>query len=200
MSECVTAGSEKLVEFGRSGRARSALQPLVRNYLPTTHPRNQSDSESWAASPERAPTSGVPSSAAKAASCVDKRRFHVVPPRAGVAYMARTSGRRLAAKGMVMAALSFLTFSTDIEPNTTGLPGLGALERIVGGLLTVGLIAAVAGIALAAIAWAVGSHSSNPHVAGRGKTGVLVSLAAAMLIGAANTLVHFFNAAGASIR
>ena len=99
-----------------------------------------------------------------------------------------------------MAPLSSLTFSTDIEPNTTGLPGLGALERIVGGLLTVGLIAAVAGIALAAIAWAVGSHSSNPHVAGRGKTGVLVSLAAAMLIGAANTLVQFFNAAGSSIR
>ena len=76
-----------------------------------------------------------------------------------------------------------------IDPNTSGLPGISALEKIVGALLTFGLIAAVAGIAISAIAWAIGSHSSNPHVAGRGKTGVLVSLAAAMLIGASNTLV-----------
>jgi hypothetical protein len=114
--------------------------------------------------------------------------------------MARTSGPRSAAKGIVMAAPSFLTFPTDVSPNTNGVPGIGALERIVGGLLTVGLVAAVAGVALSAIAWAIGSHSSNPHVAGRGKTGVLVSVAAAMLIGAANALVNFFNAAGAAVR
>jgi hypothetical protein len=87
----------------------------------------------------------------------------------------------------------------DIGPNTKGLPGIAALESIVGALLTFGLIAAVAGIAISAIAWAVGSHSSNPHVAGRGKTGVLVSSAAAMLIGAANTLVTFFANAGQAV-
>lgn len=90
--------------------------------------------------------------------------------------------------------------SVDITPNTTGLPGLTALEKIVGALLTFGLIAAVAGVALSAIAWAVGSHSANPHVAGRGKSGVLVAGAAAMLIGASNTLVTFFTNAGAAVR
>lgn len=90
--------------------------------------------------------------------------------------------------------------TVDITPNTTGLPGLTALEKIVGALLTFGLIAAVAGVALSAIAWAVGSHSANPHVAGRGKSGVLVAGAAAMLIGAANTLVTFFTTAGAAVR
>lgn len=60
--------------------------------------------------------------------------------------------------------------SISISPNTNGLPGMAALEQIGGALLTFGLIAAVAGIAISAIAWAVGSHSSNPHVAGRGKT------------------------------
>ena len=88
----------------------------------------------------------------------------------------------------------------DIHPNATGLPGIEALSSIVGALLTFGLIASVAGVALSAIAWAVGSHASNPHVAGRGKTGVLVAVAAAMVIGAANTLVTFFTNAGASIR
>ena len=69
----------------------------------------------------------------------------------------------------------------DIQPNTRGLPGLAALENIVGGLLTFGLVAAVAGVALSAVAWAIGSHSSNPHVAGKGKSGVLVAAGAAML-------------------
>ncbi|MFW5473135.1 DUF6112 family protein [Knoellia sp. CPCC 206450] len=90
-------------------------------------------------------------------------------------------------------------FLAAIDPNTSGLPGIAALEKIVGALLTYGLIAAVAGIAISAIAWALGSHSSNPHVAGRGKTGVLVSLAAAMLIGASNTLVSFFQNAGSAV-
>lgn len=90
--------------------------------------------------------------------------------------------------------------TVHIDPNTHGLPGIAALESIVGALLTFGLVASVAGIAISAIAWAVGSHSSNPHVAGRGKTGVLVSVGAAMLIGAANTLVTFFNNAGGAVR
>jgi len=90
--------------------------------------------------------------------------------------------------------------SVDINPNTNGLPGIVALENIVGALMTFGLIAAVAGVALSAIAWAVGSHSANPHVAGRGKSGVLVAAAAAMLIGAANTLVTFFSTAGGAVR
>ncbi|GAA2501624.1 DUF6112 family protein [Terrabacter carboxydivorans] len=90
--------------------------------------------------------------------------------------------------------------SVDVPPNQNGLPGIAAIEKIVGALLTFGLIAAVAGIAISAIAWAIGSHSSNPHVAGRGKTGVLVSAGAAMLIGAANTLVTFFSAAGSAVQ
>ena len=35
--------------------------------------------------------------------------------------------------------------NVDIQPNSNGLPGIVALEQIVGALLTVGLIAAVAG-------------------------------------------------------
>ena len=103
--------------------------------------------------------------------------------------------RPRAAKGTTMSVPAI-----DIKPNTTGLPGIGALETIVGALLTFGLIAAVAGVVISAIAWAVGSNSSNPHVAGKGKNGVLVAGAAAMLIGAANTIVTFFNHAGSALR
>ena len=94
-----------------------------------------------------------------------------------------------------------MAFSSDIHisPNRDGLPGIAALESIVGALLTFGLIAAVAGIAISAIAWAIGSHSGNPHVAGKGKSGVLVALVAAFLIGGANVLVNFFNTQGSNL-
>ncbi|MGB4809842.1 MAG: DUF6112 family protein [Candidatus Phosphoribacter baldrii] len=44
--------------------------------------------------------------------------------------------------------------------------------QIVGALLMFGLVSAVAGIALSGITWAICSHSANPHIAARGKTGV----------------------------
>jgi Family of unknown function (DUF6112) len=86
-----------------------------------------------------------------------------------------------------------------ITPNTNGLPGTSEAEKIVGALLTFGLIAAVAGVAMSAIAWALGSHSANPHLSGRGKTGVIVSCAAAVLVGGADILISFFANAGASL-
>ena len=87
----------------------------------------------------------------------------------------------------------------DVAPNTTGLPGISLVSNIVGALLTFGLIACVAGLVLAAIVWAVGHHSANPSVAGRGKTGVLVALVAALLVGGANVLIDFFVNAGQSL-
>jgi hypothetical protein len=92
--------------------------------------------------------------------------------------------------------INMFVSDVNIQPNRTGLPGIASLENIVGALLTFGLVAAVAGIAISAIAWAIGSHSGNPHVAGKGKSGVLVALAAAFLIGGATFLVNFFNAQG----
>jgi hypothetical protein len=91
------------------------------------------------------------------------------------------------------------SFIADVSPNTTGLPGISTLTNIVGALLTVGLIACVAGLVIAAIVWAVGHHSANPSIAGRGKTGVLVALVAALLVGGANVLVDFFVKTGHSL-
>jgi hypothetical protein len=96
-------------------------------------------------------------------------------------------------------SLSVLMVDPNITPNSDGLPGTSEAEKIVGALLTFGLIACVAGIAIAAITWALGSHSANPHMAGRGKTGVIVACAAALLVGAANILVGFFSSAGGTL-
>ena len=84
-------------------------------------------------------------------------------------------------------------------PDCKGLPGISELQNIVGALLTIGLIAALAGLAISASVWAVGNHSANPVLAGRGKSGVLVSFVAAALIGGAVALINFFAGAGATL-
>jgi hypothetical protein len=87
----------------------------------------------------------------------------------------------------------------NIPPNDTGLPGIAALRTIVGAVMTVGLILSVLALLIAAIVWGFGSHSSNPHLAGRGKTGVLVACGAAILCGGAVTFINFFWNVGQSV-
>ena len=86
-----------------------------------------------------------------------------------------------------------------VSPNSSGLPGIAELNNIVGALLTIGLIASLAGLVISAIVWAIGNHSVNPVLAGRGKTGVLVAFVAAALTGGAVTLINFFFGAGSHL-
>jgi hypothetical protein len=86
-----------------------------------------------------------------------------------------------------------------VSPNTSGLPGLDLAKKIVGALLTFGLIASVAGLAISALVWALSAHNGNSHYASRGKMGVLVAAGAAILIGGADAIVAFFERAGQSI-
>jgi hypothetical protein len=90
----------------------------------------------------------------------------------------------------------YVLSGVNVNPNTSGLPGISELDNIVGALLTIGLVASLAGLVISAIVWAIGNHSINPALAGRGKTGVLVSFIAAALTGGAVTLINFFATAG----
>ena len=87
----------------------------------------------------------------------------------------------------------------NINPNSNGLPGISQLKSIVGATMTVGLILAVLALIVSAVVWALGANSSNPHLAGRGKLGVLVALGAAVVCGASVTLVNFFWNVGQSV-
>lgn len=80
----------------------------------------------------------------------------------------------------------------SIAPNDSGLPGIAALRTIVGAVMTIGLVLSVLALIVSAVVWGFGSNSANPHLAGRGKTGVLVACAAAVITGASVTLVNFF--------
>lgn len=80
----------------------------------------------------------------------------------------------------------------DINPNDSGLPGISQLRTIVGAVMTIGLILSVLALIVSAIVWGFGSNSSNPHLSGRGKIGVLISCGAAIICGASVTLINFF--------
>jgi len=86
-----------------------------------------------------------------------------------------------------------------IDPNSNGLPGISELQKVVGASMTVGLVLAVLALIISAIVWALGANSSNPHLAGRGKLGVLVAIGAAIVCGASVTLVNFFWHVGQSV-
>ena len=66
------------------------------------------------------------------------------------------------------------------------------LRTIVGAVMTIGLILSVLALIVSAIVWGFGANSSNPHLASRGKIGVLVSCGAAVICGASVTLINFF--------
>lgn len=87
----------------------------------------------------------------------------------------------------------------DIDPNSSGLPGIEQLRIIVGAVMTVGLILSVLALIISAIIWAYGSNSSNPHLAGRGKIGVLISCGAAVVCGASVMLINFFWGVGQAV-
>ncbi|MFL6171557.1 MAG: DUF6112 family protein, partial [Marmoricola sp.] len=73
------------------------------------------------------------------------------------------------------------------------------LRSIVGASMTIGLILAVLALIVSAIVWALGANSSNPHMAGRRKYGVLIGLGAAIDTGASVALVNNFCNVGQSV-
>lgn len=101
--------------------------------------------------------------------------------------------------GLPTSVLALLPQDINIGPNSNGLPGIGQLKSIVGATMTVGLILAVLALIVSAIVWALGANSSNPHMAGRGKFGVLIGLGAAIITGASVALVNFFWNVGQSV-
>jgi hypothetical protein len=88
----------------------------------------------------------------------------------------------------------------DISPDQTGVPGSGELVSLAGGLEWVALLVALVGFVVGAAAWAIGSHSNNYQSAAAGRRAVLVSGAAALVIGAAPTVVNFLYSGGTSVK
>lgn len=68
-----------------------------------------------------------------------------------------------------------------------------ALESLASQAVLWGLAVAAAMVVICAAAWAVGSVASHPQVAARAKTGILVALAGALLLGAGTGYLAWLN-------
>ena len=98
-----------------------------------------------------------------------------------------------------LAAAAVLEANLNITPNTTAVPGLATLSTLMGSVMAFGLVLAFGGFVASAVAMAIGHHSGNPQFSSRGKSGLLWSLVAALLIGGANLLVNTFFHLGSSL-
>jgi hypothetical protein len=100
---------------------------------------------------------------------------------------------------LLSRVITIVLADPGVSPNTNGLPGVSEARKIVGAVLTFGLIASVAGLAISALAWALSSHNGNSYYASRGKIGVVIAAGAALLLGGADAIITFFQDAGASL-
>jgi MFS family permease len=97
-------------------------------------------------------------------------------------------------------SLSGLLAGLPFNPDPQQLPGADVLQKLTDGIGGWALIAALVGMLIGAVAWAFGQHSQNYQQAYSGRKGVIISGAAALLIGAAPHVVGFFNSLGNTVK
>lgn len=86
-----------------------------------------------------------------------------------------------------------------VAPDFGAVGGASKLRAIVGALLTYGLLIAALMLIACAVTWAVTSSQGSWHTADRAKTGLLVALGGAILIGGAMAWANWLLGIGASL-
>jgi hypothetical protein len=86
-----------------------------------------------------------------------------------------------------------------VGPDFGAVGGAGDLRTIVGALLTYGLVIAVLMVIACAGTWAIGSAQGSWQTASKAKTGLLVALGGAVLIGASLVWANWLISVGASL-
>src|SRR3954466_8817835 len=87
-----------------------------------------------------------------------------------------------------------------VNPDPGKLPGGPQIQTLLDGLGGWALLASLAGLLISSMAWALGSFGGNYHAVSRGKTGVLVCAACALLAGAAAPIINFFATLGSQVQ
>ena len=87
-----------------------------------------------------------------------------------------------------------------VHPDPNSLPGGAQIQQILNGLGGWALLAALGGLLISVMVWSLGSFGGNYHAVSRGKTGVLVCGAAALVAGGAAPIINFFANLGSQIR
>jgi len=87
----------------------------------------------------------------------------------------------------------------NLTPDTHALPGGETLQSIANGVMAFALIVTGIAFLVAAASWGLGGLSGNVQYASAGRRGVGAAIVAALLIGAAATIVNFFFKAGQGV-
>jgi hypothetical protein len=86
-----------------------------------------------------------------------------------------------------------------VSPNFGAVGTSADLSRLVGALLTYGLIVAVLMLIVSATAWAIAAGSGSWHAAQKAKLGCFVALGGAALTGASLTWANWLLGIGAHL-
>jgi hypothetical protein len=87
-----------------------------------------------------------------------------------------------------------------VNPDPSSLPGTPQLQQLLDGLAFWMLLAAIASVLIAGGTWGLANHFNNHQWSGRGKTGLIVSAASAVVIGAAGPIINFAVALGSQVK
>jgi len=94
----------------------------------------------------------------------------------------------------------FIAPLVDINPDPSNLPGGPQIQSLLDGLAGWALFAALGGLLISSMVWALGSFGGNYNAVSRGKTGVMVCAAAALIAGAAAPIINFFSDLGSQVQ
>jgi uncharacterized protein DUF6112 len=86
-----------------------------------------------------------------------------------------------------------------VNPSPDGLPGVGALQKLLNGAAALALMACVAAFVIGAAQWGFGSRSQNYSQAADGKERMLKSVGGAFAIGGVAAIINFFYKAGTGV-
>ena len=89
--------------------------------------------------------------------------------------------------------------AASVGPDFGAVDGSSELRRIVGALLTYGLLVAVLMLIVCATGWAIGSANGSWQTASRAKTGLFVALCGAVLTGGALAWANWLLDVGAQL-
>jgi Family of unknown function (DUF6112) len=89
--------------------------------------------------------------------------------------------------------------NVSVRPDPNGLPGGPALQKLLNGLVFVGLLGCVAAVVAGGATWFVGAQAGNFNASMGGRRAVLAGAVGALVIGAAAALVNFFFSAGSAV-
>jgi len=93
-----------------------------------------------------------------------------------------------------------LIAGVTLTPNSAALPGGVVLQSLIDGVASWALLGSLAALVIGSAMWAIGNQTQNMQQSSAGRRAVITALVAAILLGAAPTLINFFFATGGKVK